>query len=225
MLAPLESHCGRFLDPLPDINTLSGEIARRGSITAREGWHEALAEARAWSSKAALLRLSSGGEPVSAVMLGPGLGPDGRLRPHSHWSYLFRSSERQSETFVVEVPSLGAVRSSLCGPHPTTDPPVGDDWLDTDRLLAICTEIWQDAAAGQSLANASFFRCELRTGPSPIGIEKRGLPIPAAGPQPPPSGRWWTIEYRTTDRGRVRTSIARVDAVSGGHVVTLVETH
>jgi hypothetical protein len=225
VLTTLESHCRLLLEPLPSLETLSRDIVRRGSITAREGWREAIAEARDWSSKAQLFRLASGGEPQWSTMLGPGLGPDGRLRSHSHWSYLFRSSERSSETLIVQVPSVGAVRSSLSVKHPATDPPIGDDWIDTDQLLAICGEIWREASEAESLERAVFLRCELRAGGPATGIEQRGSPLPTITPEPPPSDRWWTVEYRTVDRGRVRTSEARLDARSGGHVRVVTEVY
>ena len=225
VLVPLESHCRHFLDPLPDIETLSGEIVRRGPITAREAWPAAIAEARAWSSTASLFRLDSGTEPQSCVTMGPSLGPEGRIRPHGHWQFLFRSSAQPNETFAVMVPSLGAVRSSLGGPNPSTDPPVGDEWLDSEGILARCKKIWQDAAPGQSFDHAQYRRCELRTGPSPTGIERRGSAIAPGDAEAPPSDRWWTVEWRIKDHGRYRAFTTRLDAVSGGHVHVLEEVH
>ena len=225
VLAPLESHCRHFLDPLPDMNTLSSEIVRRGPITAREAWPEAIAEARAWSSDASLFRLDSGYAPQSCPMLGPNIGPDGHLRPHGHWSFLFRSAEKRNEILHVMVPSLGTVRSSLSPPNPSTDPPVGDDWFDSDRLLASFKEIWKAAAPDQPVDHADFLRCELRTGASPIGIEQRGSALTPGKPEPPASNRWWTVECRTKSRGRHLAHTARFDAVSGGHIHVLKETH
>jgi hypothetical protein len=83
-------------------------------------------------------------------LLGPGLGPDGRLRPHGHWSYLFRSAQRPAETFLVEVPCFGAIRSSLSLPPHPSDPALDDDWLDSDRVLAIAEEHGGRAARDQS---------------------------------------------------------------------------
>ena len=149
------------------------------------------------------------------------------------WKAFSRGTPKQRSLLVAELTCRGAS---------PTDPSVqtaleaiagktgiafdrADDWFDSDRLLASFKEIWKAAAPDQPVDHADFLRCELRTGASPIGIEQRGSALTPSKPEPPASNRWWTVECRTKSRGRHLAHTARFDAVSGGHIHVLKETH
>jgi hypothetical protein len=223
VLPPFEASCRRHLDPLPNLDTLPSAI-RRGPITARQGWHEALAAARAWSERAVLIRLMVFRDGQAHDSLGPGVGLDGRLTPPGHWSYLFRSSEYPDETLCVEVPHLGSIRTSRSAAPGREDLSLGDNWLDSDRALTIAEEKGGTQLAGQ-FEKVAVALCDLKAGRSPSGVDRRGTPVRSAVAEPNPSGVWWEIHYTLEERGRHSKLEVRFDAASGGHVWVAVTAY
>ncbi len=217
ILAPFEAHCRQLLDPLPDMEKLAGETTHRGSITAREALFEALAEARRWSRDALLVRLSCGCDRASLDSGEPVVGSDGRIQPHGYWSFLFGSSELTSEGYVVFVPSVGPTHSSRARPPSRSDTPIGDNWIDTDRLLAIAAET-RRSTERKPTGDITCWRCELRTGRSSTGLDTRGKSVTADAPEPPSSDRWWEAFCITEGTKDERHFIVRLDAATGGRI-------
>src|SRR5262249_15486871 len=74
VLPTFEPACRLYLDRQPRLDALPESISRRGPITAREGWLEAVAMARTWSPRVGLIRVTSHCDVKAREALGPGLG-------------------------------------------------------------------------------------------------------------------------------------------------------
>jgi hypothetical protein len=209
---------------MPDLDRIAGRILRRGSSTAREAAFEALAEARRWSADAEIVRISCGSDGGMSETTDPLVGPDGRIRPSGHWAFLFSSVQQSKEGFVVFVPLLGPVRSSITRASGRNDRPIGQNWIDTDHLMTLASEIAK-LSQPNSAGPVECVRCELRTGRSVTGVDTRGKAIPSDAPQPPPSDLWWEASCISDGPKKRREFVVRLDAVSGGHIYIVEVPH
>jgi hypothetical protein len=125
---------------------LPDAIEHHGNLTARQAFDKALSLARSQFSDAVLTRLTN--HPISLRtrdIEGSELGIDGRLTPNGQWWFHFHSPMLDT-SFEVAVPAVGRIRISYHGNQYKDDyvrrflVPVGDEWMDSDRALALAEE-------------------------------------------------------------------------------------
>ena len=139
-----QSAARAYFEPWP--KEVPEHIPQHGGLTAREAYDKVQFLARKQFADARLVRIFNRSRSLEArATLGPELSFDGRLPGNAAWWFHFYSPG-QDISFEVTVPFAGRIqvlnhgeqyRNINARRHLT---PVGDDWLDSDRVLALAEE-------------------------------------------------------------------------------------
>lgn len=135
LLPIFEKACAEQMVPIA--GELPKHIEVRGAMTARQGLEQARNVALEWATDAALIQvtLRANMEIPNVLRFGPSLGPDGRLKPHGIWAFLFSSSV--GRCLRVDAPYFGPLGSgSFDTPVTFTFLPLGEDWIDSNKVIS-----------------------------------------------------------------------------------------
>lgn len=192
----VRKHFATWPKELPD------GIEQHGNLTAREAFEKAFSLVRSRFSDAVLIRLANHARSLTTRDIeGPELSIEGRLTPNALW-WLHFHSPMLDTSFQVTVPAVGRIRFCYHGnQYKNVNSrrilvPVGHQWTDSDRVLALAEE----RGGRERRASGSAFGILTR-----LELSRTGDPC-------------WEVSYLIVDeRGRNDLTV-HMDAITGKQI-------
>lgn len=131
LVAPsLEDISREILQPRPV--THPEWMTKRGPMTAKRAYREALGIASDWASDTELQGVTSGVDLQDEI--GPGISLDGRIKENGSWIVQFYS-RRKKAYLRVEFPFHGTARKGSCGYEMAEHDVIEGEWMDSDEAF------------------------------------------------------------------------------------------